>query len=83
MELAYRGEKRPGMQTRAPKRSSKRLLARLHLPSPSWTVPGPRIEDFRLGCWSSCGLTGVWPVLEKPCIPRREREWGSGAGMSG
>lgn len=45
-----------GMQTRPRKRSPKRILARLHLPSPSWTVPASRIVAWDVG------LSGLWPV---------------------
>ena len=62
-----------GMQTRPRKRSPKRILARLHLPSPSWTVPASRIVAWDVG------PSGLWPVLGKPCIPIA-REWGYGAG---
>lgn len=73
MELAYRGEKR---RWNADAPSEAKPQAHLgSAPSSITILDGPRIEDCRLGCWTS----GLWPVLGKPCIPIAG-VWGYGAG---
>ncbi len=96
MELAYRGEKRPGglQCRRAPgseAQSASWLGSILHH-HPGILIldgsPASRIFAWDVGTvalWSARGLCvvcGLWPVLRKPCIPVA-RGWGYGAGMSG